>query len=123
MALFESGENYLEAILMLSEEQESVHAIDIVSKLGLSKPSVSIALKKLKDDSYIEIDENNHIHLTHKGFDIANKIYERNKTLTSILIKLGVNEEIAEEDACKLEHDLSDESWNAIKEASKKMGI
>ena len=123
MALFESGENYLEAILMLSESQESVHAIDIVSKLGLSKPSVSIALKKLKDDNYINIDSNNHIHLTNKGLEIANKIYERHVILTSILVKLGVNKDIAEEDACKLEHDLSDESWNAIKEHSKKLGI
>ncbi len=75
MALLESGENYLEAILMLSESQNEVHAIDIVSKLGLSKPSVSIALKKLKDDKYITIDNNNHIHLTEKGLQIANKIY------------------------------------------------
>lgn len=123
MALFESGENYLEAILMLSETQETVHAIDIVSKLGLSKPSVSIALKKLKDDEYINIDQNNHIHLTNKGLDIAKKIYERHVILTSILIKLGVNKDVAEEDACKLEHDLSDESWSAIKEHSKKLGI
>ncbi len=123
MALFESGENYLEAILMLSETQETVHAIDIVSKLGLSKPSVSIALKKLKDDEYINIDQNNHIHLTNKGLDIAKKIYERHVILTSILIKLGVNKDVAEEDACKLEHDLSDESWSAIKEYSKKLGI
>ncbi len=123
MALFESGENYLEAILMLSETQETVHAIDIVSKLGLSKPSVSIALKKLKDDEYINIDQNNHIHLTNKGLDIAKKIYERHVILTSILIKLGVNRDVAEEDACKIEHDLSDESWSAIKEHSKKLGI
>ena len=123
MSLFESGENYLEAILMLSETQEAVHAIDIVSKLGLSKPSVSIALKKLKDDEYINIDQNNHIHLTNKGLDIAKKIYERHVILTSILIKLGVNKDVAEEDACKLEHDLSDESWSAIKEYSKKLGI
>ncbi len=123
MALFESGEDYLEAILMLSEQHDEIHAIDIVTMLGLSKPSVSIALKKLKDDNYINIDSNNHIHLTDKGYDIANKIYERHKILTSILVKLGVDESIAEDDACKLEHDLSDESWNAIKEASKKMGI
>ena len=123
MSLLESGENYLEAILMLSESQDSVHAIDIVSKLNLSKPSVSIALKKLKEDGYITIDHNNHIHLTDSGLEIANKIYDRHKLLTSILIKLGVSEDIAEDDACKLEHDLSDESWNAIKEYSKKLGI
>lgn len=115
MSLFESGENYLEAILMLKESQDSVHAIDIVSKLGLSKPSVSIALKKLKDSGYITIDHNNHIHLTDTGLEIANKIYERHKILTDILIKLGVNKDLAEDDACKLEHDLSDESWEKIK--------
>ncbi|MBR6071824.1 MAG: metal-dependent transcriptional regulator [Acholeplasmatales bacterium] len=115
MSIFESGENYLEAILMLKESQDSVHAIDIVSKLGLSKPSVSIALKKLKDDGYITIDHNNHIHLTDLGLEIANKIYERHKILTNILIKLGVNKDLAEDDACKLEHDLSDESWEKIK--------
>lgn len=115
MSLFESGENYLEAILMLKESQDSVHAIDIVSKLGLSKPSVSIALKKLKDSGYITIDHNNHIHLTDSGLEIANKIYERHKILTDILIKLGVNKDLAEDDACKLEHDLSDESWRKIK--------
>ncbi len=123
MALFESGEDYLEAILMLSEEHDEIHAIDIVAKLGLSKPSVSIALKKLKDDNYIAIDGNNHIHLTDKGYSIASKIYERHKILTSILIKLGVSDEIAEDDACKLEHDISDESWKAVKEAAKKLGI
>ncbi len=121
MSLFESGEDYLEAILMLSEKQDSVHAIDVVNKLGLSKPSVSIALKKLKDGGYLTIDHNNHIHLTDSGHDVASKIYDRHKILTSILIKLGVNEETAEEDACKLEHDLSDESWEAIKRASEKL--
>ena len=115
MSLLESGENYLEAILMLSESQDSVHAIDIVSKLGLSKPSVSIALKKLKDDGYISIDHNNHIHLTESGLEIANKIYERHKILTDIIVRLGVNKDIAEDDACKLEHDMSDDTWNAIK--------
>lgn len=121
MSLFESGEDYLEAILMLSESQDSVHAIDVVTKLGYSKPSVSIALKKLKEGGYLTIDSNNHIHLTETGLEIAKKIYERHKILTDLLIKLGVNKETAEEDACKLEHDLSDESWNAIKNYSKKI--
>lgn len=115
MAIFESGEDYLETILMLSESQDSVHAIDVVSKLGLSKPSVSIALKKLKASGYLTIDKNNHIHLTESGLEIANKIYERHKLLTDLLIRLGVEKNTAEDDACKLEHDMSDESWNKIK--------
>ena len=115
MGLFESGEDYLEAILMVSERKNEVHAIDVVNELGYSKPSVSIALKKLKEQEYITIDEFNHLHLTKKGLDIAKKIYERHKILTSILEKLGVDEKNAEKDACKLEHDLSDVSWEAIK--------
>ena len=115
MSLLESGENYLEAILMLSESQDSVHAIDIVSKLGLSKPSVSIALKKLRDDGYLTIDHNNHIHLTDDGLKVANKIYERHKILTDIIIRLGVDKDTAEDDACRLEHDMSDKTWNDIK--------
>jgi Mn-dependent DtxR family transcriptional regulator len=115
MALFESGEDYLEAILMVSERKPEVHAIDVVNELGFSKPSVSIALKKLRESGYITIDENNHLHLTELGMNVANKIYERHKILTHILEKLGVDSENAEDDACRLEHDLSDASWNAIK--------
>ena len=108
MSVYESGEDYLEAILMVSEKKDEVHAIDIVNELGFSKPSVSIALKKLKEQGYITIDEMNHLHLTDSGLEIANKIYERHKILTSILMYVGVSKETAEEDACKLEHDLSD---------------
>ena len=115
MALFESGEDYLEANLMVSERKPEVHAIDVVNELGFSKPSVSIALKKLRESGYITIDENNHLHLTELGMNVANKIYERHKILTHILEKLGVDSENAENDACRLEHDLSDASWNAIK--------
>ena len=115
MALFESGEDYLEAILMVSERKPEVHAIDVVNELGFSKPSVSIALKKLRESGYITIDENNHLHLTELGMNVANKIYERHKILTHILEKLGVDSENADNDACRLEHDLSDASWNAIK--------
>lgn len=115
MGLFESGEDYLEAILMVSERKSEVHAIDVVNELGFSKPSVSIALKKLREQDYITIDEMNHLHLTDKGMDIAKKIYERHKILTSILEKLGVDPSNAEKDACRLEHDLSDVSWEAIK--------
>ena len=115
MSIYESGEDYLEAILMVSERKEDVHAIDIVNELGFSKPSVSIALKKLKEQGYITIDDNNHLHLTEEGFRIAKNIYERHKILTSILTFIGVSKEVAEDDACKIEHDLSDESWEKVK--------
>ena len=121
MPLLESGENYLEAILMVSERQKDVHAIDIVNELNFSKPSVSIMLKKLKDEGYILIDEHSHITLTDKGLDIANKIYERHKILTQILLDLGISKEIAEEDACKIEHDLSPETFEAVKKAGIKL--
>ncbi len=117
MALLESGENYLEAILMISEKQQDVHAIDIVNVLNFSKPSVSIMLKKLKDENYIDIDDHSHITLTKAGLEIANKIYERHKILTQLLLDLGVSKKTAEDDACKIEHDLSIETFDAIKKA------
>ena len=115
MALLESGENYIEARLMLSREKDGVHAIDIVNELNFSKPSVSIMLKKLKDEGYIEIDSNSHIHLLPSGLEIAEKILERHELLTKILIDLGVDPKTAEDDACKIEHDLSKETFEAIK--------
>ena len=115
MSLYESGEDYLEAILMVSERKSEVHAKDIVDELGFSKPSVSIALKKLKEQGYLTIDEMNHLHLTEKGLEIATNIYERHKILTAILESIGVSKTTAEDDACKIEHDLSEESWNQIK--------
>ena len=115
MPLLESGQDYLESILKLSRTSNEIHAIDIVNDLGFSKPSVSIALKKLKQEGYVTIDTNSHIHLTEIGLKEAEKIFERHNILTSLLIKLGVDETIAEADACKIEHDLSEESFNAIK--------
>lgn len=115
MAVLESGENYLEAILMLSKKKDGVHAIDIVNELGFSKPSVSIMLKKLKDEKYIDIDDNSHIHLLPEGLRIAEKILERHEVLTQILEYLGVDPETAENDACKIEHDLTDTTFEAIK--------
>lgn len=115
MSLLESGENYLEAILRLSKTQTEIHAIDIVNILGFSKPSVSIALKKLKDDNYIVVDGNSHISLTEKGLEVATKIYERHVVITDLFIRLGVNKDVAEADACKIEHDISSETFTAIK--------
>lgn len=115
MAVLESGENYLEAILMISRRKNEVHAIDICAELKFSKPSVSIMLKKLKDEGYIEIDERQRIHLLDEGYKIANKILERHEILTSILEYIGVPADIAEEDACKIEHDLEDITFDKIK--------
>lgn len=115
MSLLESGENYLESILVLSFSKSDIHAIDLVNYLGYSKPSVSIMLKKLKEDGYIFINDESHIFLTDKGNEIANKIYNRHTLLKNFLIHIGVNEAIAEDDACKMEHDLSEETIECLK--------
>ncbi len=115
MKIQESAEDYLEAILHLSRRLEYVRSIDVVHHLGLSKPSVSVYLKNLKNNDYIKIDTNGHITLTDKGMNIASKISERHEVLANILTKLGVSETVALEDACKLEHALSDESFEALK--------
>ena len=115
MSLLESGENYLESILVLSQKQKEIHAIDVVNYLGYSKPSVSIMLKKLKEAGYIIINEESHIFLTDKGLEVANRIYNRHKLLKNFLISIGVSEDVAEDDACKIEHDLSDETIEAIR--------
>lgn len=111
----ESSENYLEQILILSKKQETVRAIDIVNSMNFSKPSVSIAMKNLKQNECINISDKGLITLTNKGYEIANKVYERHCVITQTLIQLGVPEDIAAEDACKIEHDLSEESFIAIK--------
>lgn len=115
MKIRESAEDYLEAILYLGETHEFVRSIDVVRHLNLSKPSVSVYLKKLKSDGYLNIDINGHITLTKSGLTIAEKIYERHNILAQALITLGVPHDIAYDDACKIEHDLSDESFSAIK--------
>ncbi len=115
MNIYESAEDYLERILMLSQEMENVRAIDIARSMNFSKPSVSIAMKKLLENGYIEISINSYITLTDKGKEIALSVLERHNMLISILVDLGVNEEIAKIDACKIEHDLSKESFEAIK--------
>ena len=120
MSLLESGENYLESILVLKEKQNEIHAIDIVNYLGYSKPSVSIMLKKLKEAGYITINEENHIFLTEQGLKIAIKIYNRHRLLKDFLMSIGVSETVAEDDACKIEHDLSDETIEAIRKTFNK---
>lgn len=116
MKIYESSEDYLERILMLSETKDSVRAIDIARSMNFSKPSVSIAMKKLSENGYIEILDNSFIVLTESGKRIAKEVYERHNVLTDILVALGVDENVAKEDACKIEHDLSKESFQAIKD-------
>lgn len=119
MKIHESGENYLESILTLKKANGSVRAIDIVNDLGFSKPSVSVALKNLEADGYIERDSAGHISLLPKGLEIAENIYARHTTLVKILSHMGVSQAVAEEDACKIEHHLSDETFNALKKYCK----
>ncbi|MCR5185452.1 MAG: metal-dependent transcriptional regulator [Bacilli bacterium] len=115
MKILESGEDYLERILFLQEKNGNVRSIDIATDMNFSKPSVSVAMKKLKENGYILIDDNGYITLTPKGDEIAKRISERHIVLTEVLKSMGVDEEIAKKDACKIEHDLSDETFEAIK--------
>ena len=115
MKLQESGEMYLESIYVLSKQKSEVHSIDISEYLGYSKPSVSRAMGILRTGEYITVDRDGAITLTDSGREIAEKIYERHTILTDMLVYLGVPEHIAAEDACRMEHDISDESLNAIR--------
>lgn len=116
MNIYESAENYLEAILSLHERHGLVRSIDIANELHFSKPSVSVAMKKLRESGYIEMDKDGFISLLPAGEEIARRIYERHKLLTQFFIRLGVDPEVAAADACKVEHDLSDETFQKIKE-------
>lgn len=116
MVIHESAEDYLESILILRERLGSVRSIDIVNELGFSKPSVSIAMKKLRENGFITMAADGLISLNDSGMEIANRIYNRHKTLTKLFTILGVSEEIAAEDACKVEHDLNDETFARISE-------
>ncbi len=118
MSIFQSGEDYLERILILSKKLKKVRAIDIVNDMGFSKPSVSLAMKKLKEQNLIEIDRGS-IILTDEGEKIALNVYKKHELLSSFLISLGVSEKVALEDACKIEHHLSEESYEAIKRSLK----
>ena len=115
MKIQESGEMYLETILRLSRQGKRVRSIDIAEDMGYSKPSVSRAVGLLKTGQFIAVDKDGYITLTEKGQDMAQKIFERHQLLTACLMKLGVDEKTAAEDACKIEHDISDESFEAIK--------
>ena len=115
MRLKESVEMYLETILILSKKSSSVRSVDVGEYMGFSKPSVSRAVSLLKSGGYINMQKDGSLILTEEGKKIAEKIYERHTLLTQMLVKLGVNEDVASSDACKIEHDLSDETFNAIK--------
>ena len=116
MTLLESGEMYLETILVLSQQKNAVRSIDVAEHMSFSKPSVSRAMGILKRGGYITVDTNGHITLTDAGKQAAERIYERHRILTAILMRLGVDEATAAEDACKMEHYISDISFAAIKE-------
>ena len=119
MKILESAENYLETILILQKRNGSVRSIDIVNELDYTKPSVSIAMKHLRENGYIEMDKSGHITLLDAGLEIAEMMYERHTSLMNFLIALGVSPETAKEDACRIEHIISQESFEAIKNHAK----
>ena len=119
MKIQESAENYLETILILKNKNGAVRSIDIANELDFSKPSVSVAMKNLRENGYIEVDSSGYITLLDSGRQIAEKIYERHTTLSKWLVSLGVDAKTAAEDACRIEHIISSESFEAIKKIAK----
>ena len=120
-SLGKSSEDYLETMLMLKEERGYIRSVDISEHLCVSKPSVSIAVRKLKESGYLEMDRSGFITLTESGREVAERIYTRHKTLTGFFEMLGVDPEIAQEDACLVEHDLSEETFSALLRHAKEM--
>lgn len=116
MKIHESAENYLEAILVLGQRNGQVRSIDVAAEMNFSKPSISVAMKKLREAGHIEIDSMGHITLTKAGRAIAEMVYDRHRTLTFWLTSLGVDEKTAQEDACRIEHVISEQSFNRVKE-------
>lgn len=119
MKIQESAENYLETILMIKNKKGAVRSIDIANELDFSKPSVSVAMKNLRENGYIDVDSSGYIHLLDKGLKIAEDIYERHTTISDLLIRLGVDSKTAVQDACRIEHVISEETFNAIKRIAK----
>lgn len=115
MIIHESAENYLETILIQQNNHGQIRSIDICNALGYSKPTVSVAMKNFREEGYIQIDENGYITLTEKGRLIAEKMYERHEIIAQFLISLGVDMETAYKDSCKIEHDISDLSFECMK--------
>ena len=115
MEIHKSAEDYLETILRLMEEKGQVRSIDVVADMHFSKPSVSVAMKKLRESGHVRMDENGLLTLTDAGMAVAQRIYERHQVLTLMLTALGVEEAVAAEEACKIEHDISDGTFEKIK--------
>ncbi len=116
MIIKESGEDYLEAILVLKNKAGFVRSIDVANELGVSKPSVSVAMKHFREEGYVTTDKDGYLDLTEKGLAIAKRVYERHEIISEVLIRLGVSREVALEDSCKIEHAISEESFEKIKE-------
>ena len=114
MKIYKSAEDYLEAMLMMQEKHGCIRSIHIAEQLGVTKPSVSYSVKRLRESGYITMDNDSYISLTESGMEIAKRMYERHKLLTGFFISLGVDPKIAREDACKVEHDLSEKTFEAI---------
>lgn len=123
MIIKESAENYLEAILMIKKEKGYVRSIDVANRLGFTKPSVSVAMKAFRQEEYITVDPDGCISLTEKGLQIAQSVYERHEVIAKALIALGVDEEIAYSDSCKIEHDISDQTFSKLKEHLRKNNL
>lgn len=121
MHIKESAENYLEAILMIKQEKGNVRSIDIANHLNFTKPSVSVAMKAFREEGYITMDSDGSINLTEKGKKIAEGVYERHEVIAEALIAMGVSRKNAYEDSCRIEHDISDETFEKIKELLKKL--
>lgn len=121
MIIQESGEMYLETLLVLSRKKGNVRSVDLVNEMGYTKSSVSKAVKNLKTMGYIVLDENEYIHFTESGRRIAENTYERHCVLTKIFVALGVSRDVAEEDACRVEHVISEETFKALKEKAAKI--
>lgn len=115
MTMNESRENYLEAILVLQKQQGQVRSIDVANSLGFSKPSVSVAMKHLREDGHLQVLDSGELELTESGRALAERVYERHTLLTTALVALGVSKETAREDACRIEHDISEETFEALK--------
>lgn len=116
MIIKESAENYLEAILMIKKKKGHVRSIDVANELNFTKPSVSVAMKHFREEGYVTVDADGGISLTEKGLAIAERVYERHQVIASALMALGVDEEVAYEDSCKIEHDISQQTFEKIKE-------
>lgn len=123
MKIKESAENYLESILMIKKQKGYVRSIDIANHLNFTKPSVSVAMKSFREEGYITVDVDGNISLTEKGLKIAGKVYERHEIIARALMGLGVDEKIAYEDSCKIEHDISEKTFEKLKEHLKKHNL